>query len=154
MTKPGEQTTKHTIDLVTKKAFKIVGTEFEKRPAYYMIASGRPQYGGEQGFDGLHDLLYGGMGKTAGWLFRQLIIRRDEYSNYSKFKANSRTEANMVAIGYKELHQHGLVLRIRQQLYFINPRGFIPKKGFIDKAAEWDTRILLNQQEEKTICQN
>lgn len=78
---------------------------------------------------------------AATWLFWTLESKRNKATNetilLSKFL--SKTEQNRVAKGYKELHQKGVIKRIKREHYIINPKAVLPSFEFYEDVwASWE----------------
>ena len=66
------------------------------------------------------------MSHTAHWLLWSLIENRNKQDNIAIFKPTNKVEINKVTVAYKELYSLGLVRRVKQQHYLINPNAFLP----------------------------
>jgi len=79
--------------------------------------------------------------KPAQWLINRVmdgVGYDNDYSPIVKVVANSDTEKKYLKLGYKEMHEKGLVRRVKRGHYMINPNALIPLD--YEEAKEiWDS---------------
>lgn len=65
---------------------------------------------------------------NATWLFWTLIRHKEDKTNVTKISTTllSKAEVGKLARGYKVLHKLGIVKRIKNQHYLINPTVSLP----------------------------
>lgn len=112
-------------------------------PSFMMVGNGNrdTQEKGTFSMDYTKELL--NMKAPERFMFRLLMENRRPYdSNIPYIKSNlsyihnykfSKTEKKYLILGYKELRRKDIVVRIRRQVYIINPRLVIPQNWEIDE---------------------
>lgn len=72
------------------------------------------------------------------WLFWTLIIYKEDQTNITRISTTilSKAEVGKLARGYKVLHKLGIVTRVKNQHYLINPTVSIPPLTHIDKVIK------------------
>ena len=71
----------------------------------------------------------GKLSVAANWFWHELLIERNFTSNIAHIAFSDKTEQNRASIGYKELREKGLVLRLFPHKYFLNPSVIYPAFG-------------------------
>lgn len=71
------------------------------------------------------------------WLFWKLNINNNHKSNISTLDPKSLTKAELgkLARGYKELNQRGVIKRIKQKHYLINPTVVVPGSTYFSEVV-------------------
>lgn len=99
----------------------------QKRPNFLMAGSGAMNKHRIQSIDLLKELA--NSSKAGQYLILSIkdgIKFETNYNPVVKLVSNTSTEKQYLLAGYKELHSRGLVKRIKQSHYMINPNALIP----------------------------
>ena len=92
----------------------------------------------EKSYPDLFDVL-GSLSKVSSWFFWALVKERNSINNYTMFKSTGASESRKISRAYKELYALGLIKRVQQQKYIINPKVMIPRKNnYQDVLCEWN----------------
>ena len=77
------------------------------------------------------------------WLFWKLNINNNHKTNISTLdpKSLSKAEIGKLARGYKELSQRGVIKRIKQKHYLINPTVVVPSFNYLSEVILHWNRI-------------
>jgi hypothetical protein len=119
--------------LVKQKAYK------SKTPNYFRIGNGTMNKQGTFAIDLITEVA---MASKAGQFLllaiKNNIIYDNNYSPVVKVIAETKHQKNMLSAGYKEMHEKGLVRRVKRGHYMINPNALIPLD--YEEAKEiWDS---------------
>lgn len=110
-------------------------------PAYDCIGGNMDYNTKEQGFENLYSILEQ-LSKTATWFWWRLVQERNRRTNIATYKAKSAKESVKISAAYSELYEKGLIVRVRQQQYLINPKAFIPEfSKYVEVQEHWDSLI-------------
>jgi hypothetical protein len=87
------------------------------------------------------------MSKQVAWLWWELVDSRDPYTNIAVYRPEGKVAINRLSVAYKALEGLGLVRRIKQQHYLINPRAVLSDfSTFDDVLEQWENKGELTNE--------
>ena len=115
------------------------------KPNYLMIGNGTMNKNRIFGIDLLKELA----NSTKAEQFLLLAIKdgityENEYNPIVKIVAETETHKKYLKIGYKSLLERGLVVRIKQSHYMINPNALIPL-DYEEALKIWEEAVRKNE---------
>lgn len=136
------KTDKSVVTILTSTEYKV---RFEKRrelsPNYLRVGNGTMNKSKIYAIDLLKELA----NSTKAEQFLLLAIKdgityENEYNPVVKVVAETETHKKYLKTGYKSLLERGLVVRVKQSHYMINPNALIPL-DYEDSIRIWEEAI-------------